>query len=201
MNEQEVLNDQLKQAARLGDVSGLIQALDGGAQAFAGESAALGSAAQEGHAECVKLLMEVSDPKANESGALRWAALWGHAECVKLLIPVSDPLENDSLALRWAAAYGHGECVALLIEVSDPLVMNSDALRWAAKGGHADCVRLLLPASDPLAMDEDELDAAACARKEGRMEVAGMIEAFIEAGALSDSAQHAKMNPRVKSSL
>ena len=75
------------------------------------------------------------------------------------------------------------------------------ALRRAAERGHAECVRLLLPASDPLAVGIDGLDAAGSARQGGHAQVAGMIEAFIEAQALSGLAQHSKGSPRAKSAL
>ena len=54
-------------------------------------SAALQSAAANGHAECVRLLIQ-----CNVSGAgcrtepLKWSAIYEHLECLKLLIPVSD---------------------------------------------------------------------------------------------------------------
>jgi ankyrin repeat protein len=172
MNEQEELNGRLIQAARSCDVAALEKALADGAGARDDESRALSEAAERGHLECVRLLIPVSDPLADGSRALSEAAENGHVECVRLLIPVSDPLARDSVALRWAAVKGH-----------------------------ADCVALLLPASDPLAVGDYGLDAAGLARSRGQMEVAGMIDAFIEAKALSGAAQHAKMRPRVKSTL
>jgi ankyrin repeat protein len=172
MEKQEDLNDRLTQAAAVGDLSGLIQALADGANA-----------------------------KENGSWALALACANGHGECVKILSPACDPKQKSSRALRMAAERGHVECVRLLIEVCDPLARDSLALRWAAARGHADCVALLLPASDPLAVSGDGLDAAGVARASGHVEVAGMIEAFIEAAALSGSTQHAKMNSRVKAAL
>ena len=96
-----------------------------------------------------ELIAEGADPKADSSRALRWAAENGHTECVKLLIPVSDPKAGNSYALRKAAENGHTECVRLLIPVSDPKADNSYALRWAARNGHTECVKLLIPVSDP----------------------------------------------------
>jgi hypothetical protein len=140
MNEQEELNGRLISAARWGNLTALEQALADGAQTRRGDS-----------------------------WALREAALGGHADCVKLLIPVSDPKAHESYALR-----------------------------WAAHEGHADCVALLLPASDPLAVGIDGLDAAGSARQGGQARVVGMIEAFIEAQALSSAANNPKSSPRVK---
>jgi ankyrin repeat protein len=172
MSDQENLNDRLKQAATFGYARAVAQALEDGADAM-----------------------------ARDSCALRAAASAGHVECVGLLIPRSDPKAQDSLALRWAAACGQAPCVKLLIAVSDPTAMDSEALRIAALRGHGECVGLLLPASDPLAVGDDGLDAAGRARAEGHVEVAGMIEAFMEATALSEAAQNAKIAPRAKSTL
>ena len=67
----------------------------------------------------MKILIPVSDPKADDSAALMYAAENGHYKCVKLLIPVSDPKADDSAALIYAAENVHYECVKLLIPVSD----------------------------------------------------------------------------------
>jgi ankyrin repeat protein len=172
MDKREVLNGRLMKAAGLGDGSALARALEGGADALRGESEALVVAAER-----------------------------GHVECVRLLLPVSDALANDSCALRASARVGNANCVALLLPASDPLAKNSEALWWAAAHGHAECVRLLLPLSDPLALGEDGLDAAGWARGGGHVEVAGMIEAFIESQALSGCVEAVKKNPRAKSGL
>jgi ankyrin repeat protein len=170
--KQKALNVQLRLAARSGDLAAVEQALEDGANA-----------------------------RDADSGALSLAAEAGHVECVRLLLPVSEPMANESCALRRAASGGHVECVRLLIPVSEPLARQSYALRWAAEKGHADCVALLLPASDPLAVGDCGLDAARLARSRGHLDLAGMIDAFMEARALSGAAQNAKMSPRAKSSL
>ena len=113
--------------------------------------------------------------------ALTAAASRGHAECVRLLLPVSDALATDSYALRLAAHHGQDECVAALIPASDPMAGNSHALRTAAQLGHAGCVKLLLPVSDPWAKEEGGRDAASMARWRGHGEIACMIEAFAQA--------------------
>jgi hypothetical protein len=172
MNEQEEFNERMKKASVSGDLAALERALADGADAGTEDSWALRRAAESGHAECVRLLVAVSEPTANGSEALCWAAEGDHVECVRILLPASDPKMD-----------------------------NSYALRIAAHEGHADCVALLLPASDPLATDAKGLDAAGLARARGHVEVAGMIEAFIEARALSEATQNAKPAPRVKSAL
>jgi hypothetical protein len=150
----------------------------------------------------VDALARALNDGANAGAALLGAAKNGHAECVKLLLPLSDPREFDSLALVRAASRGHVECVKILIPVSDPKAKGSWALLEAAQNGHAQCVALLLPVSDPQGLGPCAgLGAAGEARAEGHVEVAGMIEAFIEGKALSDCAQKAKKNPRAKSAL
>jgi hypothetical protein len=135
-------------AARWGALSALAQALDGGADALAGDSEALGVAALNGHVDCVRLLIPASDAKARQSYALRWAAHEGRRDCVELLIPASDPLARDSYALRMAAQHGHAECVKLLIEVSAPKARDSLALRWAGGGAWACAVREAVAAGE-----------------------------------------------------
>ena len=48
-------------------------------------------ASENGHSECVKFLIPLSNPKNKNSEALRIASLKGHVESVKLLIPFSAP--------------------------------------------------------------------------------------------------------------
>jgi ankyrin repeat protein len=201
MLNQNQLNDRLIQAAQEGDLRALARALKDGANAKEHDSLALWLAAERGHVECVKLLIEVSEPRVGNSYALRRAAACGHADCVRVLMEVSEPKVQNSYALRAAAEEGHVECVKLLMEASDPLANDSHALRMAAAYGHGDCVELLLPASDPLAVGGDGVEAAGLARESGHVEVASMIEAFIESQALSGCVQTAKMKPRAKSAL
>ena len=110
---------------------------------------ALVSAVLNGHSKCIKLLIPVSDPKADNSQALSLAARNGYADCVKLLIPVSDPKADNSKALSLAARNGYADCVKLLIPVSDPKADNSKALREAQENDHLDCVTLLTHVSVP----------------------------------------------------
>lgn len=84
----------------------------------------------------------------SNTNALVWAAQRGNADCVELLIPVSNPLWENSEALNRAAMYGHTECVRLLIPVSEPKAGNSYALQCASIRSHRDVVELLIPVSD-----------------------------------------------------
>ena len=161
------LNQQLFAAAADGDSQGIVRLLALGADALYWECLALREAAEHGHAECVKLLIPISNPKADNSSALARAAKHGHAECVELLIPVSNPNANNSGALGWAVHNGHAECVKLLIPVSDPKHDNSLALRVAAGQGYLECVKLLIPISDP---KDDNSAALATAAEHGHTE-------------------------------
>ena len=114
---------------------------------------ALRTAAKEGHIECVKLLLPVTDPKLNSSLALRFAVAEGHLDIVKLLLPVSNIKKGENSALCWAAMNGHLECVKILIDALDtsstePLLKESSSLWLATENGHFDIVKLLLPISD-----------------------------------------------------
>jgi len=117
----------------------------------------LEKAAENGHVECVKLLIPVSAPDQDGSQALQIAAQNGHAECVRLLIPVSDM--HECAALRAAAMHGHSKCVALLKDVSN-LQANKDALVWAVGNNHIECVKMLIPIIDVQQWDNMALISA-----------------------------------------
>lgn len=140
---------ELVRRAKNGDHEGVAIILGRRAHPRLSDSEPLCWAAAEGHVECVKLLIPVSDPKARDSLALSMAADQGHVECVKLLMPVSDPTAENSIALRSAAQNGHAECVAALLTASDANDLDLQALHAAVKNGHVDCVKLLIPASIP----------------------------------------------------
>lgn len=148
--DQRELAVRLSICAENGDAQGVIRFLELGGDPKMQNSDALRMAAYHGHAECVRLLIPVSEPHSMDSWALAAAAANGFSQCVRLLIPVSNPGAEDSRALRCAAKNGRLECVKLLIPVSDPLADDCQALRSAAKDGRAECVRLLLPVSRPL---------------------------------------------------
>lgn len=191
----------LEKAASQGDLAGVQAALAEGANTSHLSSRALRLAAEGGHADCVKLLIPVSDPLARGSGALAMAAERGHIECVKLLIPVSDqrasgyralklatefnrvecarllaeaanPQDDQVEALLIAAEEGHLECLRLLMPLSNSLASRSRALRGAAESGHAHCVLELLPVSDLSSQGPDGLGAVESARRRGHGDVA-----------------------------
>ena len=118
-------------------------------------------AADNGHSECVKLLLAapgIDVNLANKDGEtpLFWAARNGRSECVKLLlaapgIDVNKADKDDETPLFWAAFNGHSECVKLLLAAPGIHVNKADKygwtpLYWAARDGHSECVKLLLAA-------------------------------------------------------
>lgn len=109
---------------------------------------ALCQSAQNGHSECIKLLIAVSNPKELGSLALIKAAIEGHAECVKLLIPVCDPLLRESHALMSAAAKGSLECVQLLLPYTHAQNEINYALHMAVCEQRQDVFDVLYPLSD-----------------------------------------------------
>lgn len=97
--------------------------------------------------DCIELLIPFADCTVGDSQPLRLAAYYGHAECLKLLIPLSEP-KNCNYALESAAKHGHSLCVEALIPISDVTANNCQALWLAAKYGHKECVGLLAPFGD-----------------------------------------------------
>ena len=205
---QSSTDQELESVARAGAAAKVSALLAAGADPMRESSSALRWAAYNGHEECVRLLLPLSDAKAERSQALWLAAQNGHVECVELLIPVSDPKADRSYALRAAAHYGHAECVRLLLPVSNPNECESDALRAAAGKGHAECVRLLLPVSDPMAEDSGALRVAArnghveCVRLLlaawlPLLEIDGLLKEAMDAGHAKVAALLAEEEPRL----
>ena len=115
-------------------------------------SYALEKSAENGHAECVQLLIPFSEPDQDDSQALLLAAQNGHTECVRLLIPVSD-MEHCA-ALRSAAMNGHNDCVALLKDVSnlDANATDGMALQIALENADCECIDVLYSVTDITAL-------------------------------------------------
>lgn len=147
-------HDPLVVAARTGQADDVARLIT---PSYSLNSYALEKAAANGHADCVKLLIPVSEPDQDDSQALQIAAQNGHTECVKLLIPVSD-MQNCT-ALRGAAMNGHSECVGLLKDVSN-LQANKEALVWAVGNNHIECVKMLMAVMDVQAWDNMALISA-----------------------------------------
>ncbi|XP_035282653.1 cortactin-binding protein 2 [Anguilla anguilla] len=119
-------------------------------------NAALFSAAQNGHTDCIKLLLaagasaEASD--ANGLTPLHTAAAHGHFRCLELLLggiaDVNRVAAGGQSALFLAGSSGDAECVRALLDAgADRSLATADgdtALHAAAAGGHVGCLELLL---------------------------------------------------------
>ncbi|XP_046890795.1 cortactin-binding protein 2 [Hypomesus transpacificus] len=119
-------------------------------------TSALFAAAQNGHTDCVKLLLTsgVTADVADENGftPLHYAAAHGHHRCVDVLVGVGSDVNQGAVGgqspLYMASAAGRLECVqALLNAGADSSRATTDsctALHAAVSSGHVDTLRLLL---------------------------------------------------------
>ncbi len=112
-------------------------------------------AAQEGHADIVKLFLDKGakpDHKVKEVTPLHQACIKGRTEVVKLLIGHTanvdfvDPAGNSSLYM--ACLKGHTEVVNILVEANADLNLTgkggATALYIASRKGHMEIVKILL---------------------------------------------------------
>ena len=154
------LGPRLLEAALSGLVDDVLALLDEGANIefkdANDESTALMCASLNGHAECVRLLIQYgakTDSKSDGGAtALLLAARNGHTECVRLLIDSGASKENAKnecgfTALMFAAANGHTECVGLLVDGGADKnakdMIGKTAFEIAQEHGRADVVRIL----------------------------------------------------------
>ena len=119
-------------------------------------SKALLYAAEFGHTEDVRILLDLDSVKANahqlQNQALRGAVRTGHTDAVRMLLEVHDVRKYAHLVidpeLIHAVARGHTEIVEMLIDI-DSVKANAHerdnaALRAAAYHGHTEIVEMLL---------------------------------------------------------
>lgn len=140
------------------------------------------SAAANGDADVLQVLLPFSDPKTANSLALRLALSGNHWTCVTLLKDVSHSCigcsaalsnavkkndveaferllpfarvdQHNTQALIHAAQLNYAHFIAPLIFISEPKLYNSTALLRAVENGHIECATLLLPYSDVTAND------------------------------------------------
>jgi len=107
----------------------------------------LGLAAENGHTDVVRLLMEGSNKK-NINEALLSAVSKGQYECAKELVASVSCRTTKRDALTEAARKGHLDCLELLIPLSDPRARDSEALRYAAMNQCTQCIHALIDVSD-----------------------------------------------------
>ena len=123
---------------------------------------ALTWAAERGHEELVKILLQREDVYPNQADTkdgrtpLWWAACQGHEGVVKMLLARVDvnPDQADTrygqTPLSWAAEKGHRRIVKILLEREDVNPDQADSssgrtpLSLAAGGGHEEIVKMLL---------------------------------------------------------
>ena len=116
-----------------------------GSNVDGGDGAALRSAAENGHPEVVRVLLNASaDP--DELDVMLVACGCGRLSIVQVLLEHGVDLHAaDDAALREACACGHAEIAQLLIEHGANVRANDDeAIQEASANGHAHIVQLLL---------------------------------------------------------
>lgn len=120
----------------------------------------------------------------NFATPLMLAATNGRAECLKILLPLSDPFAVDHdhfSALMLAAAGSHPDCVEILLPASNPAHQSThgrDALMIAAAraaNGSLECCKLLLPGNNPLAASIDGRTALMMAAEHGNFQVVSLL--------------------------
>lgn len=128
------------------------------------QTSALFAAAQNGHTDCVELLLSSGSPAdvSDENGftPLHFAAAHGHSSCVEVLLTAGAAVDTVAVggqtSLFLACEAGRLDCAQVLLSTgadrSLTTVDNCTALHAAVRSGHADMLRLLLyhpPQSDP----------------------------------------------------
>ena len=165
-------NSALRDAATQGDIDTLRALLDAECDTshinepdWAGR-APLMYAAQEGHTDCVQLLLQrgadVNKRSGCRSSSAHYAAGRGHRGSLLALLDGGcdvDARDNWNMTpLMWAAQEGHAECVQLLLERDADASMfdfvELTAVHHTAVHGDVETLRLLLAsAADPPTLD------------------------------------------------
>jgi ankyrin repeat protein len=156
---------------------------------------AMNDAALNGELEHIReMISRGADPNGiDQEGrtALMFASFNGHTEIVRLLLESGARVGTRDVMGRTALLYGSTgpftETVKLLLDHhADPNIVDNDEhfspLMHAAAEGQLEVVRILLEnGADPTLKDIDGDTAALFARNNGHMEVAGLIQSFIDA--------------------
>lgn len=147
----------------------------------------LARAAENGHAEIVKLLLAMSGIDVNRSD--KWtplvlAAINGHAEVVKLLLAAPGIDVNEWKPLLRASEEGHAEVVKLLLAAPE-IDVNTEVevfgsgrgrihtpLKYATINGHAEIVKLLVEAPG---IDVNAEVPLALAAEDGHTEIVKLL--------------------------
>ncbi|XP_069000114.1 cortactin-binding protein 2 isoform X2 [Embiotoca jacksoni] len=120
------------------------------------QTSALFAAAQNGHTDCVKLLLSSGLPadvsKENGFSPLHFAAAHGHSSCVEVLLAAGAAVDSvaagGQTSLFMACEAGQLDCGRVLLSAgADRSLTTADgctALHAAVRSGHVDTLRLLL---------------------------------------------------------
>ncbi|XP_042351844.1 LOW QUALITY PROTEIN: cortactin-binding protein 2 [Plectropomus leopardus] len=120
------------------------------------QTSALFAAAQNGHTECVKLLLSSGSPAdvSDENGftPLHFAAAHGHSSCVEVLLSAGAAVDSvatgGQTSLFLACEAGRLHCVQVLLSAgADRSCTTTDGcttLHAAVRSGHVDTLRLIL---------------------------------------------------------
>lgn len=178
---QRELDEQLVESAEKGNASNVLLFLERGANPIANNSLPLYWASENGHAECVKLLLSASNPSVDTSRALSWASLHGHVECVKALLPTSQPTSRGwATALSNVVKGGHAECFRLLLSASGTLADPKNIFAQALCSGHAEIMAILLEHEPRLPGDIDLDLSRQQAQRQGFHEIATLCLALMD---------------------
>ncbi|XP_060779898.1 cortactin-binding protein 2 isoform X3 [Neoarius graeffei] len=134
-------------------------------------TSALFSAAQNGHTECLKLLLNfgasADAPDENGFTSLHITAANGHHGCVRALLEHGTEVERECVrgrtALILATEHGNAECVRALLDAganrSHITADSCTALHAAVSSGHVDALKLLLYHPSPQAETGGSVDS------------------------------------------
>ena len=160
----------------------------------------LHAACQEGHADCVALLLRagaiVDKPGAGGITALIVAAENGRTECVKHLLAAkasvkfADP-DHGATALHGACQAGASDCVSALLDAKaavDALdSTGASPLIIAAYRGHARCVELLMAAGADDRLEYEGKQALDLAEQAGHQDCVDALAGAVKPEELSKS--------------
>ncbi|XP_069925918.1 cortactin-binding protein 2 isoform X1 [Oryctolagus cuniculus] len=190
----------LQQAAAQGNVTLLSmllneEGLDTNYSCEDGHSA-LYSAATNGHADCVRLLLnaeaQVNAAEKNGFTPLCAAAAQGHFECLELLLAsdadVNHAADGGQTPLYLACKNGNTDCIKLLLEAgTDRSIKTRDGwtpVHAAVDTGNVDSLKLLMYYQAPArgnSSNEEEPESGAFARDGGEESSEGTSEPVVSA--------------------